>query len=176
LSKLQLPRITSPQLVTAILQNYSLQQWGTHGLSHWARVLVNGLTVAAETGADTDVVALFAVFHDSRRDSDAWDPKHGPRGARLAEELCGLHFKLDKARLTQLVTACEGHTHELTHPDITVATCWDGDRLDLARVGRIPLPKRMATDVGRQDHIIQPAVQRSNALVMPEDVRELWRV
>ena len=171
---MQLPAITTPQLVAAIIENYQLNPYGIHGLSHWARVLVNGLTVVAETGADPEVVALFSVFHDSRRQNDAWDPEHGARGARLARDMRGIYFELDDTRFAQLTTACEGHTHELTHHDITVATCWDADRLDLSRVGRIPKPTRMATDTGRQDHIIQPAVQRSNALVMPEEVRKKW--
>ena len=54
-------------LVREILRGYRLPVRGTHGVVHWARVLENGLRVAELNGADTRVVTLFALFHDSRR-------------------------------------------------------------------------------------------------------------
>jgi len=59
-----------------------------HGLEHWRRVHNVGLELAARTpGADPEVVAAFAVFHDSLRVTDGVDPRHGARGARLADAL-----------------------------------------------------------------------------------------
>ena len=71
----------------AILEDYVLPWNGTHGVAHWARVLENGLRLAQETGANVEVVQLFAVFHDSRRVNEGTDDGHGLRGADLAAEL-----------------------------------------------------------------------------------------
>ena len=54
-------------IVHAVLEDYALPWHGTHGVSHWARVLENGLRLAEVTGADVDVVQLFAILHDSQR-------------------------------------------------------------------------------------------------------------
>ena len=56
-----------PRIVNAILEKYALQPDGDHGVAHWARVLDNGLRLANVTGADIEVVQLFAVFHDCKR-------------------------------------------------------------------------------------------------------------
>ncbi|MBL3599333.1 MAG: hypothetical protein JMN25_05635 [gamma proteobacterium endosymbiont of Lamellibrachia anaximandri] len=56
--------------------------------------------------------------------------------------------RLTDGQMQQLTAACEGHTHAHTHADMTIATCWDADRLDLGRVGIRPDPQRMATQAG----------------------------
>ncbi len=58
-----------PELIRSIRQQYRLPWHGIHGVVHWARVLENGLRLASTTGAHLGVVSLFAVFHDSRRES-----------------------------------------------------------------------------------------------------------
>ena len=71
-------------ILGAILRGYALPMRGDHGVVHWARVLENGLRVAEANGADREVVALFALFHDSRRvneDQDD-DPDDRPRKRR----------------------------------------------------------------------------------------------
>jgi uncharacterized protein len=55
-----------------------------HGPSHWRRVERNGLLLATRTGAIEEVVRLFAVFHDSRREHDGHDLIHGSRAAVYA--------------------------------------------------------------------------------------------
>jgi uncharacterized protein len=72
-------------LVHAILEDYALPWHDTHGVSHWARVLENGLRLAQKTRATIEVVQLFAVFHDSRRVNEGVDDGHGKRGAKLTE-------------------------------------------------------------------------------------------
>ena len=72
--------ILTPDLIQVILAEYTLPWFGVHGLSHWARVLENGLRLAATTGANVRVVQYFAVFHDSRRVNEHIDPGHGRRG------------------------------------------------------------------------------------------------
>ena len=82
--------IITPKLLDKILAGYALPLTGTHGISHWARVLENGRKVAALSGADLDVVELFAIFHDSRRLNEAWDHGHGRRGADLPASFAAL--------------------------------------------------------------------------------------
>ena len=82
------------RIVHAILERYSLPLGGHHGIAHWARVLENGRRLAKKTGAHPDVVALFAVFHDSCRVNEGTDPEHGLRGAQIAEEFRGNLFQV----------------------------------------------------------------------------------
>lgn len=121
-----------------------------HGLDHWNQVEYNGLLLAKETGADSTVVRLFALFHDSCRVDDGFDPEHGPRGAALVEKLRGKLFDIDDQRFDWLYHACKYHTHEITSGIVTVDTCYDADRLDLGRVNIPPIPEKMATEAGKK--------------------------
>jgi len=76
-------------ILHAVLEEYTLPWDGDHGVAHWARVLENGLRLAGETGANIEVVSLFAILHDSRRVNQASDPNHGPRAAEFASSLRG---------------------------------------------------------------------------------------
>ena len=125
--------------------------YSTHGMAHWRRVERNGLLLTTRTGADGNVVRLFALFHDACRIDDAEDPEHGTRGAALATDLRskGL-FTLNDDAFDLLQEACRGHTQGHLHNDPTVGTCWDADRLDLGRIGVIPDPHFMSTAFGRE--------------------------
>ncbi|MEZ6235591.1 MAG: hypothetical protein R3B68_15505 [Phycisphaerales bacterium] len=59
--------------------------------------------------------------------------------------------------------ACRDHTHARTHPDPTIATCFDADRLDLARVGTTPHPGRLCTDAARDPALIAAACEEASA-------------
>jgi uncharacterized protein len=121
-----------------------------HGPDHWRRVERNGLLLATRTGADVAVVRLFALFHDSRRENDGWDPGHGARGAAFAASLRGSAYQLDGERFELLHYACTWHTDKEHHENATIATCWDADRLDLGRVGIVPDPAYLSTEFGRE--------------------------
>ena len=118
-----------------------------HGELHWRTVGANGLWLAEPLdGADTLVIFLFALLHDSMRVNDSIDPEHGPRAAAFAGELhaegvCPPHA----AQLETLQYACFEHTNGLVSDDPTVGACWDADRLDLPRVGIQPDPARFST-------------------------------
>ena len=118
-----------------------------HGELHWRTVGANGLWLAEPLdGADTHVIFLFALLHDSMRESDGHDPQHGPRAAALAGEL---HVErllgTTPAQLETLRYACHEHTNGLVSVDPTVGACWDADRLDLPRVGVWPDPTLLST-------------------------------
>lgn len=130
----------------------------------------NGLHLADSTGANIRVVQLFAVFHDSRRCNESWDPEHGPRGAELAESWREKYFELSDDECGLLFTSCSLHTKAKTHRDITVQTCFDADRLDLGRAGKTPDPKLLCTDAARDLKTIEWAMQRSVSGYIPDNI------
>jgi len=101
-------------ITAQILRGYTLPIWGYHGVVHWARVMENGLRVAETNGADREVVALFALFHDSRRVNESRDDGHGLRGGELAHSLRGTLIHLDDARFDLLFHACRLHPDGFT--------------------------------------------------------------
>lgn len=163
-------------VLQSVLDKYTLLPDGIHGVVHWARVLENGVRLSEETGANVEVVKLFAVLHDSMRLNDGHDPDHGPRAAKFAVELRGQSFDLPDHELRLLCKACEGHTHERTHPDITVQTCWDSDRLDLGRVGITPHSSRLCTDFAKLAKTINWADERAIQDYVPSFVMDEWKI
>ncbi len=148
-------------LLDEILRQYAHSTDGIHGLAHWQRVHENGLFLAARTGANIEVVELFALLHDACRQNDGRDPDHGPRAAALARSLQGTLLHLAELDLALLTYACEYHTRGLTKADVTVETCWDADRLDLGRIGIRPEPGRLCTSPARDPAVIEWGWRRS---------------
>lgn len=120
-----------------------------HGPEHWRRVERNGLLLATRTGAIVEVVRLFAVFHDARREHDDWDDRHGAAGAAYAASFRGVLFDLPDPQFDRLRYACVWHTHGRLSKDPTIGTCWDADRLDLGRVGIAPRAAYLSTAFAR---------------------------
>ena len=81
--------------------------------------------------------------------------------AALARELCGELFTASEHQLTLLEEACCGHSDGHLLADVTVQTCWDADRLDLARVGIIPDASKLCTEAARSPALIERAMERS---------------
>lgn len=163
-------------VLQAVLDEYVLRWNGDHGIAHWARVLENGLYLTRETGADEKVVSLFAILHDSKRIDDCGDPNHGPRAAEFARSIRENLIDLSEPAFRLLCRACEGHTHERTHPDITIQTCWDADRLDLGRIGITPHPSRLCTEFAKRPETIKWADGRASFRVVPEFVLDHWGI
>jgi uncharacterized protein len=122
-----------------------------HGLDHWYRVWQNAqMLIGMEPTADLEVVALYALFHDSMRVNDGADEGHGMRGYKLWERI-NQRYELI---LGQLLTsrkqelffeACTQHSDGLRSTDPTIAVCWDADRLDLHRKGIWPDARFIST-------------------------------
>ncbi|MDO8672757.1 MAG: hypothetical protein Q7O66_15200 [Dehalococcoidia bacterium] len=148
-------------LLDILQETYALNWMGIHGVRHWARVRHNGLRLARQTGAKTEVVELFAFFHDLGRLNDGRDPLHGARSAGYAEDLAGRAFELKPDDLELLLVACRDHTNGSVVGDVTVLTCWDADRLDLGRVGKKPDPQRLCTAAARDLALLAWAYRRS---------------
>lgn len=166
--------IDEPAILRDIRQGYALKFHGDHGVSHWARVLTNGLRLAETTHADPDVLLLFALFHDARRWNEDVDPGHGPRGAELARSLRGELFELDDARFELLYEACRVHTNEIYTGDTTLLTCLAADRLDLPRVGIRFDPDQVPLVIAPE--LIAWADARAQKHFEPSDVFERWDV
>ena len=155
------PRTINRVLLTRLRRDFHLDWRGIHGVSHWARVRLNGVLLARHTGARSDVVELFAFLHDSQRRHDGRDRDHGRRAASYVLALQGEIIHLDREGLEMLTHACACHSDGHTEADVTVQTCWDADRLDLGRVGIRLDPARLCTPASRTAEMIRPAVARS---------------
>lgn len=149
-------------LMALIEQGFALHLDGIHGKAHWVRVRNNGLRLAEQTGANPDVVVLFAFLHDSKRMNDGHDPQHGARAAQFAASLRGSLLDLPDPVFELLHFACEHHTDGLTEADVTIQTCWDADRLDLGRIGMTPDPRRLCTFAAKEPAMIEWAVAQSD--------------
>jgi uncharacterized protein len=149
------------ELLTAIRAQFALDWYGIHGIQHWERVRENGLRLARITGANPNVVELFAYLHDSRRLDDWEDLGHGARAAVYLQTLRGRYFEISDEELELLVHACRYHSNGLMEGDVTVQTCWDADRLDLGRVGVRPDPKYLCTAAARKPGMLAWSYGRS---------------
>ncbi len=87
------------QLVQMILDQFVLNVHGIHGISHWARVLENGRKLAQQTGADVEVVELFAILHDAKRLKEGTDREHGVRGRNMPKRYGERMFTFPKLSL-----------------------------------------------------------------------------
>jgi uncharacterized protein len=125
-------------LISEVRRGFRLDLKGIHGTAHWARVRRHALEVASIRDADFLVVELFAFLHDSQRHDDFRDPGHGARGAEFAASLNGVFFDLKPLQMDQLTYAIRHHSSGTVHHDATIQSCWDGDRLDLVRLGYHP--------------------------------------
>jgi len=168
--------IVTGELIKAILKSYSLSPNGIHGIKHWARVLENGRRLAAITGANVEVLDLFAVFHDSKRVNDGRDNDHGKRGADFALTLRGRYFDISDEDFQLLHKACSMHTDGFTNAEVTIQSCWDSDRLDLGRVHKTPKPDKLCTHAAKNPDIISWAIDRSKTGFVPSWLWNNWGI
>lgn len=164
----------SDKLIKTILSGYKLPWDGIHGITHWARVMENGLLLAEQNGANSEIVVLFAIFHDCKRQNESRDNGHGKRGGDFAYTLRGDLLTLDDNRFDLLYYACSYHTAGETEGDITVKTCWDSDRLDLYRVKIKTDPDRLCTEYAKKPEIMAWAAKRAKNRFTP-DIVKLWK-
>jgi uncharacterized protein len=140
-------------LLTQIKRDTNIWRSEIHGVSHWVRVMENGLRIGRENGANLEVVKYFSYLHDCSRLNEGEDPLHGPRAAAYARHHRQL-INLDETQFRVLVIACSGHTFAMPNckagSNPTLAACWDGDRLDLPRVGLKPDPSYLFSDMGKR--------------------------
>jgi len=137
-------------LVDEVQRQAPLVASADHGDHHWRLVAWVGAELLEEIGGgDPVVVLLFALFHDSQRESEYNDPEHAPRGAALANRLLN-ERGLDMATIDKVDVACSLHTEADPTTDLTLGICWDSDRLNLWRVGIEPNPAYLSTSAARK--------------------------
>lgn len=130
--------------LTKFLRHHFALDWsGIHGAKHWARVNRYARYLAEGSAADTEVLSLFALLHDSCRESDYGDPDHGTRAAQLVQEMNSYLFRISSTQETRLIEAVEGHSQGALSDDLTIQICWDADRLDLGRLGLQVRPEKL---------------------------------
>ena len=137
-------------LLAEVRRGFVLDWTGDHGAHHWGRVRHHAMTIARARTADVLVVELFAFLHDSQREDEWRDPGHGNRGAEFARSLQGRFFELRPAQLDRLAYAIRHHSGGEVSTDATIQSCWDGDRLDLGRVGIKPTDKYLSEEGSRR--------------------------
>jgi len=101
--------ITQPY-VDFLTHQYQLSHNGAHGIEHWFRVLMNGRLIAAQTGADIDVIEHFALLHDVKRYDESRDIDNGGRAAEFTKTLIGDWIHLDNSQTLKLVEAIRFHS------------------------------------------------------------------
>jgi uncharacterized protein len=157
-----LPAEISPELIEYIRGKFKLGLDSIHGYDHWVRVCENGLRLASLNGAERHIVVYFAFIHDIARENEGYDYQHGPRAAGLLRsEIQPRFLNLEEDDLDRLAEAIAGHSNGHCLADLTVKTCWDADRLDLARAGYEPDPDLLCTPEARDEEIIAWAHERS---------------
>ncbi len=145
-----------------------------HGEHHWRCVTATGLELAdGLDGADRLVVFCFGLLHDTRRENETYDPRHGQRAADLAALLRAEGaLALEDRRFDVLAGALRLHSDGQVTADPTMGTCWDADRLHLPRVGITPNPDLFSTAAasGRGRIATAEALRKDG----PPDWDELW--
>jgi uncharacterized protein len=148
-------------------------RYGIHGQRHWARVLSNSCKLLYEMMQRGDLeevtevmaysVVMFSLFHDSKRETNGVCMRHGDDGASFYKECIGDMIVRHPETYTQedhesLLRAMRDHCRVEfpeeykqagERPTVLMKICFDSDRLDLPRVGIIPDPDRMFTEVGK---------------------------
>jgi len=140
----------SKHMVQEVFRQFRLKPTSAHGLSHARRVFTIGKELAAKTGADRLVVAVFALVHDIGREDECDDELHGERSAALLLTTFKDLFPLSGSQLKTLFFAISWHHmgRTISHP--TIGTCWDADRLDLSRCHMETNPALLSTAFAKE--------------------------
>lgn len=149
------------------LRDYVLFTSDIHGERHWSHVNHIGGKLAdlmKLNPIQKRCVEVFAMTHDLARRDDGGGNEHAIEGAEyFSSELVTLFPDIDDLQVDIITSAIKHHSdgvcsEEAFHmghfshisgfgEDIikTVGCCWDADRLDLIRLGILPIEKYMST-------------------------------
>ena len=89
MEKRQILNIVTQAFIGFCFEAYLMDHKGFHGYAHWMRVPYNGRLLAKVVVANTKVVELFCLLHDTQRLNENRDPEHGYRAAKFARALNG---------------------------------------------------------------------------------------
>lgn len=136
---------------------------GVHGFAHWRAVYRNGLTLMPSI--DKYVLFYFSVFHDFFRENDMADTAHG-KNALYAIPSIEPTIRMSSKDRGKVKSQIEILSFALEHHDDTpedyaaiknplkdsqtVQILLDADRLDLGRVGIVPLSEYLLSEQARK--------------------------
>lgn len=148
-------KFLNKELLNLVKSQFKLDIKGLHGVEHWERVYENTQTLAKHYDIKSDVFELFALLHDSKREDEYTDIKHGKRAAIYVKELITNNtIKIATEDKKRLLFACSNHTKSnkkaKLYEDLVVQICLDADRLDIGRVGLEPEEKYFNTDYAKK--------------------------
>jgi uncharacterized protein len=123
---------------------------GIHGIQHWISVRNYGLKIANTNRANKEIIQLFAWFHDIGRVANKGDYQHGSRSVEIMDSIYKKLFYIGADEYEVLRFAIKYHTDTIHYSNITVGTCWDADRLDLCRIGRIIDPSLLNSEEAKR--------------------------
>ena len=123
--------VLKPELMQVLRHEFALQWGGIHGAPHRAGVCFNGLRMARDNGARSDVAECFARLRNSLRIHEGNDAHHGARAADYVRPINQRSLHVDTAGLDQFIYACQFLSDGLIDTDITVKTFWNADRVEL---------------------------------------------
>ena len=142
-------------LIESIKQEFKIDYYGDHGISHWRRVYCNTQKLSRYYDIESEIFELFALLHDSKRHDEFEDIHHGVRAAGFVQKLLrdGV-ISLNEKDVERLLYACANHTKsdkaDPLYDDLIVQICFDSDRLDIGRVGFEVDPAYLATDYAKE--------------------------
>jgi len=126
-------------LLSSVQTRATMMDSPIHGDSHWRGVALAGMRICDLFAlCDRRVVLAFAMFHDSQRLDDDYDPEHGERAAAEVRKSRALKRVLAPNQIKKLSEACTFHEKGRTSEDPTIGACWDADRSNLWRVSVTP--------------------------------------
>lgn len=141
------------QVGALLRQHFRLDWHGVHGATHWARVCLNGRILSRQLGVNPRVLQGFGLFHDLARTSEGRDPGHGQRAADLLDNLGGARLLgLVQGEYDELYDAIAWHSEANSGGTLLQQACWDAGLLALWRVGIMPDPEQVFTDIARALH------------------------
>ena len=152
------------QIFNLANERFVLNHNGFHGKNHWVRVYTNAMILCSYYNTDRIVPTLFSFLHDCCREDEGSDPLHGLRAASYADYLYSKNIlQISMLQHNMLTSAMKLHSDGDTGIGMPLAIqiCWDADRLDLGRVGKIPDRRYLCTEAAKLDSIMIPAIKRS---------------
>jgi uncharacterized protein len=132
---------------------FELGENSIHGIHHWKQVEHNGIMLATlDPRVDLLIVRLFAYLHDCKRVDENFDEFHGIRAGEFVQNL-RINDQLNDLSYLQFIVlkeACDIHNTGATSENPTIGACLDADRIELLRVGIVPHPDLMNTQMGKR--------------------------
>ncbi|MFA6383329.1 MAG: HD domain-containing protein [Parcubacteria group bacterium] len=134
-----------------ILQNY-IHSSAVHNVKHVLKTVRNSSIIAKSVCPEKiDDVKMGALLHDiGRVDDFDRESTHAQKGAAIAYEILAKYFRNAPLDFKKILFAVKYHSRGKISRDPVIGAIWDGDRLDLERVGMKVNPKYLSTKKAKE--------------------------